>query len=78
MKNVLDFLESVGANSAVNRLDVVEFEAFVSSMAFNADINNALLNRDTNALESATGNQNKFVCMVFVPDTESSKLKIAA
>lgn len=78
MKNVLDFLESVGENSAVNRLNAVEFEAFVDSMAFDVDIKNALISRDTNALESATGNQSNFVCMVFVPDTESSKLKTAA
>ena len=78
MKKVLEFLENMGSNSTVNCVNDTDYKAFVRSMAFDTNVESAIFNRDTAALETAVGNTDKFVCAVCLPDGELSDLSAAA
>ncbi|WP_040552008.1 hypothetical protein [Rheinheimera nanhaiensis] len=78
MKDVLEFLENIGANSTLNRVNDVAYKSFVKSMSFNADIENAIVSRDFKTLESVVGSTGEFVCAICVPGEEPSDLKVAA
>lgn len=68
MSNVIQFLESMGANAAMARMSAADFEAVVAGLVEEEDCRAALMRRDTRALNDLLNGRDVMMCMVFAPD----------
>ncbi len=78
MKNVLEFLEMMGTNSAVSGLSDAAYTELVNSMDFGRNVESALFSNDPKALESLIGANSEFVCAICVPNEEHPDFNVAA
>lgn len=91
MNNIISYLEELGQNADF-QLDKIDFEAILDNEDFDADVKEALLNRDPEALKMILDARTKIVCLL-VPaedddddqeqednddDSDSSESKLAA
>lgn len=68
MSNVIQFLESMGANAAMARMSAGEYEAVIAGLVEEGECRTALMRRDPQALTSALNGRDVMMCMVFAPD----------
>lgn len=73
MSNVIQFLESMGANAAMARMSICDYEAAVA--ALNADENqrDSLLKGDANRLGDQLNARDTLLCLVFSPSEEEER-----
>lgn len=72
MSNVIQLLESMGANAAVARMSSVDFEALVASVDMEDETRKTLLARDHKGLSAMLDGRHKMFCMIFAPDEKES------
>jgi len=68
MSNVIQFLESMGANAAMARMSTEDFEAMVAGLVEEEDCRSALVRKDSRALAGLLNGRDVMMCMVFAPD----------
>lgn len=68
MSNVIQFLESMGANAAMARMSAGEYEAVIAGLVGEGECRTALMRRDPRALTNALNGRDVMMCMVFAPD----------
>ncbi len=71
MSNVIQFLESMGANAVMARMSFVEYQSVINSLKADADSAQALHRRDEVALRGLLDARPQMLCMVMAPDDES-------
>jgi hypothetical protein len=71
MSNVIQFLESMGANTAMARMSSIEYQAAIDGLNTDADSAQALNLRDHVALREILDVRPQMLCMVMAPDDES-------
>lgn len=73
MSNVIQFLESMGANAAMARMSAGEYEAVIAGLVGEGECRTALMRRDPRALTSALNGRDVMMCMVFAPDEKEQE-----
>ncbi|MEQ1513651.1 MAG: hypothetical protein ABL934_13370 [Lysobacteraceae bacterium] len=71
MSNVIQFLESMGANAAMARMSFVEYQAAIDTLNVDTDSARALSLRDHVGLRDLLDVRPQMLCMVMAPDQES-------
>lgn len=72
MSNVIQFLESLGGRSAPS---AAEYAAIVAGLSVNEAQQQALLNRDQEALNGLLGGREEMMCLVWQPGEEPVRKK---
>lgn len=72
MSNVIQLLESMGANAGVARMSSVDFEALVASVEMEDETRKTFLARDHKGLSTMLDGRHKMFCMIFAPDEKES------
>jgi hypothetical protein len=67
MSNVIRFLESMGANAAMARMSISDYEAAVSFLAADQFQKNSLLERDVKKLKETVNGRDMLFCLVLSP-----------
>lgn len=70
MSNVIQFLETLGSNSAQARFSTTQYAAAVASLDLGDAQRRALLARDYAELSSLLGGRGKMMCVINAPDEE--------
>jgi hypothetical protein len=73
MSNVIGFLEQMGKNAALSRLEGEEFAAAVDALGLDDAPRQALLARDHEALNALLGGRLAMTCMLFPADDDNKK-----
>ncbi len=72
MSNVIQLLESMGANAAMARMSSIDFEAFIASVEMEDQTRKTLLARDQKGLSAMLDGRHKMFCMIFAPEEKES------
>ncbi|MGH8076816.1 MAG: hypothetical protein ACREPE_05760 [Lysobacter sp.] len=73
MSNVIQFLESLGRNSALTQLSAAEYAATVAALDANDEQRHALLTGDHAGLTDLLGGREQLLCVVFAPDEQEKR-----
>ena len=73
MSNVIQFLEKMGKDPAMAKLDQDEYAAAVDALGLDDAPRRALLDRDADSLNGLLGGRHKMVCMLFPADGDDNK-----
>lgn len=68
MSNIVQFLETLGGSAASNRLSVTAYTASVDALGLEATMHQALLARDSAALNQLLGGREQVRCAIATPD----------
>ena len=75
MSNVIQFLESMGKNAALGNMSPVEFAAAVKALGADDVAQQALLNRDHEALNGFLGGRAKMMMMLVPAEDDEGEGK---
>jgi hypothetical protein len=67
MSNVIRFLESMGANAAMARMSISDYEAAVFALAADQSQKSSLLECDVKKLKDAVNGRDTLFCLVLSP-----------
>lgn len=70
MSNVIQFLESLGNNSASRLFSSEDYDALIATLDVEVSERQALLDRDRSALNDLLGGRPKMMCLIWSPEEE--------
>lgn len=70
MSNLIQFLESMGSNAMMARMNMAEYEAVIATLDVADEQRSALEMRDPGAIGSALDVRPSMLCFVFAPDQD--------
>jgi hypothetical protein len=70
MNNTLLALETLGKTAGLNQLQTFEIEQVINPLDLDPQVQYAIVNKDTAALEMLLNARNKIVCMVNKPEPD--------
>ena len=73
MSNVIQFLESMGANAVMARMPISDYRAAVAALNIADDQRDSLLRGDVIKLGDQLNGRDSLLCLVFSPDDEEEK-----
>jgi hypothetical protein len=73
MSNVIRFLESMGANAAMARISISDYEAAIAGLNADDDQRDSLLRGDARKLGDLLNGRDTLLCLVFSPSEEEEK-----
>ncbi len=73
MSNVIQFLESMGANAAMARMSISDYQAAVAALNADDDQRDSLLRGDARKLGDQLNGRDTLLCLVFSPSEEEEK-----
>ena len=73
MSTVIRFLETMGRDASLERLDARRFEEMVDSLSEDSASKQALLGRDASALSRLLDGRHKMYCFIMAPDDDGQK-----
>lgn len=68
MSNVIRFLETMGADAAMSRMSILEYQAAVAALDIDEQSRESLLMQDGTRLADALDGRHKMFCMIFAPE----------
>lgn len=73
MSNVIQFLESMGANAVLARMSIDDYESAVAALNVEDSQRKSLLRGDINKLGDQLNARDTLLCLVFSPSEEEEK-----
>jgi hypothetical protein len=73
MSNVIQFLESMGANAAMARMSIADYSAAVTALNADQHQRDSLLRGDVKKLGDQLDGRDTLLCLVFSPSEEEEK-----
>jgi hypothetical protein len=73
MSNVIQFLESMGANAVMARMSINDYQAAVAALNTDDDQRDSLLRGDAIKLGDQLNGRDTLLCLVFSPAEEEEK-----
>ena len=73
MSNVIQFLESMGANAAMARMSISDYEAAVAALNVDDSQRESLRRGDANRLGDLLNGRDTLLCLVFSPSEEEER-----
>jgi hypothetical protein len=73
MSNVIQFLETMGANAVAARMSIADYEAAVAALKIDDGQRESLTRRDHKKLSSQLEARDTLLCLVFSPSEEEEK-----
>jgi hypothetical protein len=73
MSNVIRFLESMGANAAMARMSIADYEAAVAALNTDEDQRDSLRRGDANTLGDQLNRRDTLLCLIFSPSEEEER-----
>lgn len=76
MSNVIQFLESMGANAAMARMSIADYEAAVAALNANEDQRDCLRRGDANRLGDQLNGRDMLFCLITSPSDEEEEKQV--
>ncbi|NOT89466.1 MAG: hypothetical protein HOP03_14975 [Lysobacter sp.] len=73
MSNVIQFLESMGANAAMARMPIPDYEAAVAALNVEENQRDSLRRGDAKRLGDQLNGRDTLLCLVFSPSEEEER-----
>ena len=73
MSNVIRFLESMGANAAMARMSVIDYEAAIAALNAEESQRDSLRRGDANRLGDQLNGRDTLLCLIFSPSEEEER-----
>jgi hypothetical protein len=73
MSNVIQFLESMGANAAMARMSISDYEAAVAALNVDENQRDSLCRGDVSRLGGQLNGRDTLLCLVFSPSEEEER-----